>query len=64
MTAPDPHPEARARQWRSMLTALGMLPVLILLYVLILVFSLPGAVILVALGLLEQYGRRNPPANM
>lgn len=42
----------------------GRLPVLILLYVLILVFSLPGAVILVALGLLEQYGRRNPPANM
>lgn len=42
----------------------GRLPVLILLYVLILVFSLPGALILVALGLLEQYGRRNPPANM
>lgn len=41
------------------------LPLLILLYVLILVFSLPGALILVALGLLEQYGRRNnPPANM
>ena len=37
---------------------------LILLYVLILVFSLPGALVLVALGLLEQYGRRNPPANM
>ncbi|MCQ4159739.1 DUF2232 domain-containing protein [Roseomonas sp. GC11] len=42
----------------------GRLPLLILLYVLILVFSLPGALILVALGLLEQYGRRNPPANM
>jgi len=40
------------------------LPLLILFYVLILVFSLPGALILVALGLLEQYGRRNPPANM
>lgn len=40
------------------------LPLLILLYVLLLVFSLPGALILVALGLLEQYGRRNPPANM
>jgi len=40
------------------------LPLLILFYVLILVFSLPGALVLVALGLLEQYGRRNPPANM
>ena len=40
------------------------LPLLILLYVLILVFSLPGALVLVALGLLEQYGRRTPPANM
>lgn len=38
-------------------------PLLILLYVLILVFSLPGAVILVALGLLEQFGRK-PPANI
>ncbi|MDJ0386759.1 DUF2232 domain-containing protein [Roseomonas sp. E05] len=40
------------------------LPLLILFYVLILVFSLPGALVLVVLGLLEQYGRRNPPANM
>jgi hypothetical protein len=39
-------------------------PVLVLLYVLILVFSLPGAVILVALGLLEQFGRGKPPANI
>jgi hypothetical protein len=36
-------------------------PILVLVYVLLLVFSLPGAVILVALGLVDQFGRRNPP---
>jgi hypothetical protein len=36
-------------------------PLLVLIYVLLLVFSLPGAIILVALGLVDQFGRRNPP---
>ncbi len=53
-----------AAMHRRLATFSGRLPLLILFYVLILVFSLPGALILVALGLLEQYGRRNPPANM
>jgi len=53
-----------AAMHRRLARSSARLPLLILLYVLILVFSLPGAVILVALGLLEQYGRRNPPANM
>ncbi|KAA2214329.1 DUF2232 domain-containing protein [Teichococcus oryzae] len=53
-----------AAMHRRLASFSGRLPLLILFYVLILVFSLPGALVLVALGLLEQYGRRNPPANM
>ncbi|MDB5371309.1 MAG: hypothetical protein JWP20_2867 [Roseomonas sp.] len=37
-------------------------PILVLIYVLLLVFSLPGAIILVALGLVEQFGRATPPS--
>ncbi|MBO1075721.1 DUF2232 domain-containing protein [Roseomonas marmotae] len=36
-------------------------PILVLAYTLLLVFSLPGAIILVVLGLVDQFGRRNPP---
>jgi uncharacterized protein YybS (DUF2232 family) len=43
-------------------SAKARLPLLVLIYVLLLVFSLPGALILVALGLVDQFGRV-PPAN-
>jgi hypothetical protein len=36
-------------------------PILVLVYALLLVFSLPGAIILMVLGLVDQFGRRNPP---
>lgn len=39
-------------------------PILVLVYAMLLVFSLPGAVILVALGLVDQFGRAStPPTN-
>jgi uncharacterized protein YybS (DUF2232 family) len=48
------HTRLPAAKWRS--------PALVLIYVLLLVFSLPGAIILVALGLVEQFGRATPPS--